>query len=99
MRDDSLDPFRDEIVGFGVILAITLAAAPPFHHSCQTPHATVNYIRAAIVDDFFAGAFVGTGKDRAEHYTIGTGDNRFRYITGVTHTAIGDNRDRALKGG
>src|SRR5665647_599693 len=57
----------------GVFLEITVTAA--LGHGAHGTHAAINFESAALEHDLFAGAFVGSGQQIAEHDDIGTGRN------------------------
>ena len=62
-----------------ILLEVTVFASGL--HGGYGAHAAVNLIFSALVKLKCSRAFIGSGKERADHYNIGTGSNGLGYIT------------------
>src|ERR1041385_1029918 len=78
-------------------LGVPVAAA--LRHGAHRAHAAVGLERAALIEDGFAGAFVGAGEKAADHDAIGAGGESLGDIAGIFDAAIGDQRDVGLASG
>src|SRR5690606_31107656 len=56
-------------------------------------HAAINFEFAPLIDLRFARAFIGSGKQGADHDRAGSGGDRLDRVTGVFDAAVGDDRD------
>ncbi len=99
IRHLPFDAFRHElerVFHFGLEIAIGRAA----RHRADGAHAAITFVAAALIEEHFAGAFLGAREQRAHHRNIGAGRNRFRKIARIADAAIGDDRHaRVARGG
>src|SRR5690554_6131452 len=90
----TFDAFRYQFLGTGVlVLEVAVGTALALGHGAHGAHATVRLVGAALVQLDFTRRFLGTSQQPAHHNRAGSGGNRFGQVTGVAHTAIGDQRD------
>src|SRR5688500_2962074 len=99
VRDAAFDAFGDEFrICRRAFLGVTVAGT--FLHCSDRAHAAVGLEIAALVQDYLAGSFFGTGEKGADHYRVGTRRYRLCDIARELNAAVGDDRDAgALRGG
>src|SRR5690606_17998237 len=66
-------------------------------HRRQAAHAAVTLVVPALVELAFAGGFLGTGEQAADHHRGGTSGQRLADVARVADAAIGDQRDTVLQ--
>ncbi len=65
-------------------------------HGADGTHPAVGLVGTPLVELDFTGRLLGAGKQATDHHRIGAGDERFRDVSGVADTAIGDQRNSAV---
>src|SRR5580700_1479914 len=102
-----LDAFGDEFaqaVGFAIhrggggigFSALKITLARSLCHGAKRTHAAIGLIRTALIEDQFAGTFIGAGEHRADHDRACAGGQRLGDVAGVLDATICDDRDAGI---
>src|SRR5580692_912707 len=112
IRDASFNAFGNEFaeaVGFAVhrrdggggiafsVLEITFAGT--LCHGADGAHATIGLERAALIEDQFAGTFIGAGEKRTDHHRAGACGQGFGDVARVLDAAVSDDRNAGVFSG
>ena len=95
VRHHPLDAFGNELVLSRALLEVSVLAAAALH-CAERSHSPVALKGTAPVYDGFAGAFLGSGKERAYHDDVGAGGKGFDYIAGVPYASVRDRHSAPL---
>ena len=91
-----LDPFGNQLVGRGILLEVTVRAAP--RHGTQGSHAAIGFEAAALVQDHLARRLVGACDGAADHGAACARSDGLGEIAGKLDAAIRDDRHVACSG-
>ena len=83
-------------IAFG---ALEVALAGSLRHGADRSHAAIRLERAALVQNQFAGAFVGAGEERSDHDGARARGQSLGDVAGILDAAIGDDRNARIFGG
>src|SRR5271163_1770474 len=84
VASDIDDAFAAIQLGFVEVAgALEVAFARALRHRGKRTHAAIGLEGAALVEDGFAGAFIDSGKEGADHDGAGAGSNCFGDVAGI----------------
>ena len=93
----TLDALGHELLQlFRRVLEIAVCRTLRLAHGADGPHPAIGFVGTPLVELDFTGRLLSAGKQATDHHRIGAGDERFRDVTGVADTAIGDQRNTAV---
>ena len=88
----AFDTFGDVFVGaVGFVLEVAVGGA--LAHCTQRTHASVGFVRAALVEFDFARCFFRTGKHTAQHHAVCARCQGFGDVAGEADAAVGTGGD------
>ena len=92
VRNTGFDTFRNQLVRlvFGFVLEVTVCRTAL--HGTDTAHAAISLVTAALIEDDFAGSFIGTREHAAHHDGRCTGRQCLGDVAGETDAAVCDTR-------
>src|SRR6185369_7395370 len=92
VRDSSFDAFRHELRHLP-LAALAIAVATAFLHRRNRTHAAISFERAALEENYFAGAFIRSGKKRPYHNGVCARRNRFSDVARILDAAVSNDRN------
>ena len=90
-----LDAFRYEFEHILYVL-LEIAVGGAARHGADRPHAPIRLVGPALIQKHLAGAFIGSGEQRANHGAVRPGGERLGDIAGIFDAAVGDDRNVRL---
>ena len=85
----ALDAFGNELLNIILgILEVSVTAS--LSHRFNRAHSSIQLVAPSLIQHLFPWAFIDSGEEAADHDHIGTRSDRLGNISGLLHTAIGD---------
>ena len=89
--DLAFDSFGHGLAALGGFLRVAIGRAGL--HRAERAHAAIGLERAALVENRFAGGFLGAGEEAADHHGGSAGGDGLGDVAGKFDAAVGDDRD------
>ena len=92
-RHLAFNAFRHQLLLRRVLLEIAVCRAA--RHCAEAAHAAIGLVRTTLVEEHFAGRFLGASEHRAHHRGRGPGGERLGKVAREFDAAIGNHRHAA----
>ncbi len=79
--------------------ALEIAFAGTLRHGADRAHAAIGFEGAALIEDQFAGTFIGAGEERADHHRACARGQGLGDVAGILDAAVGNDGNAGVFGG